>query len=186
MTEMGEVLDHFQLAPLLLHYAGNLTAVSSLFAHSPVNRDNHPVIEYEAPRTHRRARAKLTSWLTGSELIALFDQLQGAVTPENDPFLGQLSARESRLARAGLSLHRARVLDREDDAEGRQAALAEFRGFLEAPGAQPAEEFHVQFKREIEGLIKKYEGRISALRDRLQEDEAESSRYLQGPEPDAQ
>ena len=83
----------------LKFYAGN--AASALFADAPVNTDDHPLIEYLAPRTHRAVIAGRASWLTGSARDQLYADLLDAMPPENDPHLAQLTQAQRLLPRAG-------------------------------------------------------------------------------------
>ncbi|MGY6704434.1 spermidine synthase [Roseinatronobacter sp.] len=83
----------------LKFYAGN--AASGLFAHAPVNTDDHPLIEYLAPRTHRAVIAGTAHWLTGDGRDRLYADLLDALPPDNDPHLARLSAAQRALPRAG-------------------------------------------------------------------------------------
>ncbi len=83
----------------LKFYAGN--AASGVFAHAPVNTDDHPLIEYLAPRTHRAVIAGTARFLVGPERDRLYADLLDALPPEDDPYLSLLSEAQRALPRAG-------------------------------------------------------------------------------------
>ena len=83
----------------LKFYAGN--AVSGIFADAPINTDDHPLIEYLAPRTHRAVIAGTAQWLTGPERDGLYADLLDALPPQDDPYLARLSPEQRTLPRAG-------------------------------------------------------------------------------------
>ena len=113
--------------PFLAHYAGNLTAARALFDDNPLNTDDRPVIEYRAPITHRRRRAKEVSWFVGENLITFMETVLRSVPPERDPYLQALPHREHAVVQAGLSLHRARVLKKAGKISEAEEALAHYR-----------------------------------------------------------
>lgn len=83
----------------LKFYAGN--AASGLFAHAPVNTDDHPLIEYLAPRTHRAVIAGEARWLTGTERDQLYADLLNALPPVDDPHLTRVTDAQRNLPKAG-------------------------------------------------------------------------------------
>jgi len=91
--------DHVLSDRALKFYAGN--AASGLFADAPVNTDNHPLIEYHAPRTHRAVIAGWAHWLTGARRDRLYTDLLAALPPEDDPYLARLTPDQRDLVRAG-------------------------------------------------------------------------------------
>ena len=97
---------------LLWGYCGNLSAARQLVSDAPINSDDHPLIEYLAPITHRRANTRRASWLTGETLIAWLEELQAAVPPERDPYLARVPEALRGHARAGLLSHRGAMLRR--------------------------------------------------------------------------
>lgn len=175
------------LADLLLHYCGNLTAAGKLLERYPVNTDDRPIIEYEAPVTHRRSRAKEASWFLGEELLRFLGNLWVAAPPENDPYLSGLSHSERDVVRAGLSLYLARVLEKAGDERRASKAMREyerlFTGEETAEGAGESE--RDQTRQELSQLIEQYQQRIRALQEHLREAENEpssSSAKTSGPE----
>ncbi len=92
---------------ILLFYAGNLTEARELFEKYPINTDDRPVIEYQAPRSYRSGTNKDTPWLVGESFADLVDKVQLLCPPENDPLLANRSKENKRLPLAGSAFHRA-------------------------------------------------------------------------------
>ncbi|MCC5957003.1 MAG: hypothetical protein JJU07_12955, partial [Natronohydrobacter sp.] len=105
--------DEILIDRALKFYAGN--AASGLFADAPVNTDDHPLIEYLAPRTHRAVIAGEATWLTGAARDQLYADLLNALPPEDDPHLAQLSPAQRALPRAGAIYAQWRGLRSRDD-----------------------------------------------------------------------
>ena len=74
-------------------YAGN--AAGGLFDDAAINTDNRPIIEYQAPRTHRAVLTGRAKWVTGTERDAFYGDLAESLPPAADPFLAGLD--ETRL-----------------------------------------------------------------------------------------
>lgn len=105
----------------LKFYAGN--AASGLFADAPVNTDDHPLIEYLAPRTHRAVIAGTARFLVGPERDRLYADLLDSLSPEADPHLSRLTPAQRDLPRAGALYARWQGMRTRDDP--RAAALWE-------------------------------------------------------------
>jgi spermidine synthase len=91
-------------------YAGNLTKAAELFRSYPVNTDDHPVIEYQTPKTFRKlAENDKIIWLVGPRLTAWIDRLFAACPPQHDPVWAGHPATSRHLVRAGAAFHRAMV-----------------------------------------------------------------------------
>jgi spermidine synthase len=100
---------------LLMLYAGNLTAVSDLFATAPLNTDDRPLIEFLAPRLTRMTAAGDKDWFTGEPLAALYDTLEARLRGAPDPLV-PLSDEVAAARRAGTALyHYALAAARHDD-----------------------------------------------------------------------
>ncbi|NMG39593.1 hypothetical protein GRZ55_10100 [Chelativorans sp. ZYF759] len=69
-------------------YAGN--ARSGLFGDAAINTDNRPIIEYQAPRTHRAVLTGSARWVTGLERDGFYRLLAEALAPSSDPYLAGL------------------------------------------------------------------------------------------------
>ncbi|MCC5971638.1 MAG: fused MFS/spermidine synthase [Pararhodobacter sp.] len=108
----------------LKFYAGN--AASDLFAQAPVNTDDHPLIEYLAPRTHRAVIAGRANWLTGINRDRLYTDLLTALPPEEDPYLTRLTPSQRDLVRAGAVYAGWRGLRARNDVQ----APAQWQAFL--------------------------------------------------------
>ncbi len=113
-------------AMVLRLYAGNVTA-SGVFAGAPLNTDTRPVVEYEAPRTHRRARVGEVDLVVGAARDALFRRLAEATPPAVDPYLARLDATGLAAVRAGLHYVQHARLTAEGD---REAATGHHREFV--------------------------------------------------------
>ena len=96
-------ITEVDVVPYIL-YAGNLGASGQLFQSAPINTDDRPLIEYMAPKTRQQVAGGQAKWLIAYELVALFDQLFEEVSPEDDPYLKQLSAEQVQFVRAGRQL----------------------------------------------------------------------------------
>jgi spermidine synthase len=169
--------NRLALRDVLLQYCGNLTAAGKILDRYPVNGDDRPVVEYEAPITHRRSRANETSWFVGQELLTFLGKLMLAAPPEKDPYLRALSPPELGAVRAGLAFYLAQVLDEAGDRQGAWKAAQEFQHLYTAsePAASGSESEHAQTRRELNQLIEKYQERIRALREHLREAEEEAA-----------
>ncbi|MFU8780979.1 MAG: fused MFS/spermidine synthase [Kiritimatiellia bacterium] len=94
---------------ILFFYAGNVTASRERFEAYPVNRDDHPLIEYMAPRNYRQETDGPTPWFVGPRILRLIEELQQRCPPDQDPLLAHRSAQARRLPLAGTAFHRARI-----------------------------------------------------------------------------
>jgi spermidine synthase len=116
---VGDELSDAALQAIGLRmYVGNVSA-SGVFDDAPINTDDHPYVEYEAPRTHREVRGGDATFLTGAAREALYDRLMDALPPEDDPYLRSLDDDQRGHVHAGRSYSRFRWLDasgREDEA----------------------------------------------------------------------
>jgi len=108
------------LAVNLPFYVGNLGESREIIPAGPIHTDDYPTIEYQAPVSHRNARAGQSDWFIGAKLIDFFDQLQAATPPDEDPYLSQLDPRAQQFVSAGFMYHKAAVLQslgHQDEAE---------------------------------------------------------------------
>ncbi len=94
---------------VLLHYAGNLTQLDDLFMGSPVNRDDLPIIEYDAPKSDIAVKAARKPWFTKEPLLEFYDLILELSPPESDPYLANIEPRLRSLPEAGFHLHSSRV-----------------------------------------------------------------------------
>jgi spermidine synthase len=100
---------------LLMLYAGNLTAVAKLFATAPLNTDDHPLIEFLAPRLTRMTTTGDKDWFTGEPLAAFYDTLEARLRGAPDPLV-PLADDVAAARRAGTALyHYALAAARHDD-----------------------------------------------------------------------
>jgi len=116
--------DAFFEAMGLRFYAGN--AASGLFADAPVNTDDRPLIEYQAPRTHRAVLTGRATWVTGPARDQLYAALAEALPPAQDPYLSGLDEAQIGLVEAGRLYARYRGHHHREES---QAASADWRAF---------------------------------------------------------
>jgi len=109
---------------LLLYYAGNLTACSKFFRNYPVNTDDHPVIEYRAPRAGPGTGSEKTAFV-GSRLGEFFCRAFAARHPEADTYLTEVGPSAVRMARMGLALYQLNAYTAEGDERGARLARTE-------------------------------------------------------------
>lgn len=106
--QMGVPDSVFNGLPYLF-YTGNLTAAKELFADAPINRDNHPVLQYSVPSVPYEDQADGrddSGWLIGRSLLRLYEELRAASPFAEDPFLQTADAEHREYARSGLRLYR--------------------------------------------------------------------------------
>ncbi len=91
-------------------YAGNLTECKNLFSEYPINTDDHPVIEYQTPKTFRKiAETDKVIWCVGPKITGWIDRLLEKCPPESDPvWIGHPESTQH-LIKAGVSFHRTMV-----------------------------------------------------------------------------
>ena len=75
---------------LLLFYCGNLGGASSFFKDSPLNTEDHPLIEYGSPLSASEEAADRITWFAGPQFVGFMDELQSHTPPESDPALSDL------------------------------------------------------------------------------------------------
>jgi spermidine synthase len=126
-----------QTAPFFLAYCGNLTEAKELWSQAPVNTDDRPVIEYQAPITHRRAGSKQTTMLVNTSLLQLLEDLRAAVPTDGDPYLAHLSPKERGYVAAGFLIQKGRILQQAGREVEAQAAREELRQVLVSIARMP-------------------------------------------------
>ncbi len=91
-------------------YAGNLTKCKNLFSEYPINTDDHPVIEYQTPKTFRKvAETDKVIWCVGPKLTGWIDRLLEKCPPEEDPVWTGHPESSKHLIKAGACFHRTMV-----------------------------------------------------------------------------
>jgi len=94
---------------ILYFYCGNVSESRELFADTPVNTDDRPLIEYMSPRNYRDLGSEGIPWFVGPRIIRLVDQIQEKCPPEKDPLLANRTEINRRLPLAGSAFHWARL-----------------------------------------------------------------------------
>ena len=72
---------------LAMLYLGNLGGAPGVLGSGPINTDDHPVIEFLAPRLTRMGPAGDKDWFTGESLDVFTEELAGRSTSAPDPVL---------------------------------------------------------------------------------------------------
>jgi len=110
MDSIGKGLLRPDNTTLLLYYCGNLTGAKELFKNSPLNTEDHPLIEYMAPRSSSMEAADKVAWFAGPHFLSFVEAMQSYTPLETDPALSGLALRERQAARAGFYLARSYLL----------------------------------------------------------------------------
>lgn len=118
------------LAVTLPFYAGNLGASREIVPKGPIHTDNNPIIDYQAPISHRNARAGKVDWFVDEELYEFFDRLLAETPPDENPYLSQLSPAARKFVLAGRSYHKGAILKGMGQPEAAQQHLKEFISLL--------------------------------------------------------
>ena len=155
--------------PILLYYAGNLSRIGDLFDNYPLNTDDKPVIELQAPITHRAQAAGRTAWLTGRPLLDLFEEIATRTPWDSDPYLAGLTTRQRDTVRAGLAIFRSQLLQRRGDEATANAELAHARALLNPREHRSAETAASaeNLRRELEALKSEYQDQLKLLEQRI-------------------
>lgn len=118
-------VERYSASLLLPYYVGNI-GESGIFEDRPLNTDDRPIVEYLAPRTHRRVEAGEASFVTGGKRERLYEAVRGALPPERDPYLRDLPDRHLDLVRAGHAYSRYAYLSGNGNETGAEAYRREF------------------------------------------------------------
>lgn len=113
-----------------MFYVGNLDALRSELDEIPINTDDRPLLEYEAPIHQRRQRAGAAGFLVGEDLARWFADLARRAPPARDPYLGDLEPAELDYVAAGRSLFEAGVFARAGKSERARAAFQQFSALV--------------------------------------------------------
>jgi spermidine synthase len=112
--------------PLLSHFVGQLKPDLRLFENSPINTDNLPIIEYQAPRSHRAEKNGSVEWLSGPYLLELMHQMRET----QSGFLEGVSEVERNAIHAGYFLHAAQIAKEIKDDRAHRSAMRQFNQLL--------------------------------------------------------
>ena len=129
--DLGKTLQN-EIMPsrVLSAYGGNLTAATGLIGPGPVNEDDRPRLEFQAPVTQRRVAAGQAHWLLRDELIDFYERLRSAVPAERDPYLSAIDPKRWPLVAAGLLRHRQLVHKAAGRTEQAAASEADLKALL--------------------------------------------------------
>jgi spermidine synthase len=108
LSQVQTVTDWKVLEGLpLFFYAGNLSENREVWEDYGVNTDNRPLIEYLSPRTHREEKIGEKIWFNSDSLIDFYNQLGAQLSPQDDPYLSNLSREHLEYVFAGQSFFKA-------------------------------------------------------------------------------
>ncbi len=130
------------LAVTLPFYVGNLSAAREVVPPGPINTDDRPIIEYDAPRTNRMQKEGAAKWFRSLQLARFYDDLWAETPPESDPYLGWLTEPEFDYVRAGLDYYKFAAYQELGDTEEAAKHLARFRSRIPvqfAPDTKPSD-----------------------------------------------
>lgn len=120
--------------PILARYVGNLGVLADEWSRYPVNSDDRPFIEYQAPITQRRQKKREVEWMTGEPLIRLMEQIQARQPPLKDPYLELIPPDLRVLSEAGMALHRSKVLRQQGRLSAAQKASQQYKDLVGGKG----------------------------------------------------
>ena len=128
MTGYNQFREEIDLiSSFMIYYAGNLTQAASVFEQYDINTDNFPLIEYQAPKSHRAEKAKIKKWFVNDDLMRLLNDIHQVSPPETDPYLVNLSPEQKKHVTAGLALHQYEVVKLSGDRNLMVEKLDRFR-----------------------------------------------------------
>ena len=116
--------------PLFAYYCGNLTMNRKMFHAYGCNKDDRPLIEYQAPITQRSEMAKEASWFNQTQLLAFYNELLREIPPDKDHYLFDIPKKYTKFVLAGLRLHRANLLKEKGDKFAYEVTFQSFRDLL--------------------------------------------------------
>ena len=114
----------------LTHYAGNLTQAEAIYSDARLNTDDFPLIEYQAPITHRAEKAGEVDRFTRERLLAFFDKLQKAVPYQKDPWLESVPQPFWQIIDAGHLLHELKLAEAKKDRKAGEQVFGKFRSVM--------------------------------------------------------
>ncbi len=97
---------HNPKQPILSHYLGQLNTELSK---SPLNTDNHPIIEFQSPKTQLLRKAGSMHWMIGETLLEFMQQMIQPSKLSADSYLSQLNRADKNLPLAGFYLHQSQI-----------------------------------------------------------------------------
>lgn len=122
-----------------LFYAGALRRGHGPFGAAPLSTDDHPWVEFQAPRSQRARAAGSAGAFVGAQWLALQRELYAALPPEADPWWAGAGRARHRALHAGLALYAYAEADARGEAgrADRRTALADLLRLLPAADRPP-------------------------------------------------
>jgi spermidine synthase len=100
--------------------------LSDEFEGFPVNHEDKPVIEYQAPVTQLRQQGGEVSWMVGRNLLDFMERIRDRQPSGIDSYLVDVPARHNQLPEAGMELYRSQVLNSEGYRSAAKEAYARY------------------------------------------------------------
>ncbi len=106
LSPQARITKNFQESPPLLSYfVGTPDSLRPFFKQYPINSDNKPFIEFNAPISQRQVKESHNQWFTGEKLILFLRQ----IAAQKNHFLDKLDIQKKQIPEAGLHLHAAQI-----------------------------------------------------------------------------
>jgi hypothetical protein len=106
-------------------YLGPISGLEPALADLPRNRDDHPVLEFQAARSHSGGTRGVTDPFVGLSFVAFADQVRAAARRHGDPLFPGLSEPERLASQGGHALQLAGALFAAGRTAGSGRALAD-------------------------------------------------------------
>jgi spermidine synthase len=104
LSDIAQLSPRFSDSEMLLTYCCNLSEVSEIFKDDPINRDDHPLIEYLTPKSSSMQASDQLVWFAGPKFVGFLGEAMTLCPPEEDPYLANRTGAQRALVRAGHSL----------------------------------------------------------------------------------
>ncbi len=118
--------------PLIAHYVTELSAYREAFAQYPLNTDNHPVIEFLAPKLQRQRMAKELLPFNGRQQINLTQQLQNKNVQSRSKQLSLQLSKWQKAPQAGLALQQFAVAVAEKNGPQAKRAIENYKIIIDS------------------------------------------------------
>ena len=126
--------------PLITHYAGHITSGHPLVAGAPLNTDNRPVIDYQAPINHRRQKAGDIDWFTGARMLDFMASHVAQDVLSKDPYISSIDPAWQDAVLAGYYFHAYLALRQRGNKEDGEAAREAYQRLMQQAASKLSQE----------------------------------------------